>query len=50
MVDRRPKILKIRWLKHPKTVPKKRNLDQQVNDEKLHMRRSSTNIRFSGRK
>ena len=35
MVDRRQKIKKKHWLKHPKAIsPKKRNLDQNINESK----------------
>ena len=44
------KKIKFYWLKRPKTVPKKRNLDQKVNDSKLHVWSLSSNFRFSSRK
>ena len=50
MFGQRRKILKLHWLKHPKTVPKKRNLDQKVNDSKRHIWSLSLNFRFSSRK
>ena len=36
MVDRRRKILKLHWIKHPKILPppKKRNLDQKIDNSK----------------
>ena len=36
MVARRQKIKK-HWLKRPKAVPKKRNLDQNINYSKSHI-------------
>ena len=36
LVCRRRKILTLQWLKCP-TVPKNRNLDQKINDWKLHI-------------
>ena len=51
MVGRRRKILKIlHWLKCPKTVPKKTNLDQKINDYKPHIWSLSINFGFSSRK
>ena len=41
MAGRRQKIFKKLWLKHPKAVlPKKPNLDQNINDSKYHTRNS----------
>ena len=37
MVDRRRKIKKKHWLKHPKAILQKRNLDQNINDLKSHI-------------
>ena len=42
------KNLKLHWLKSPKTVPKKRNFDQKINDSKLHV--WSLSSKFSSRK
>ena len=36
VVGQRQICLKLQWLKHPKTVPRKRNLDQKINDSKPH--------------
>ena len=49
-VDRRRKILKIHWLKCPKTAPKKRNFDQKIDDWNPYIWSLSINFRFSGRK
>ena len=37
MVGRRRKTFRLHLLKRTKTVPKKRNLDQKINDSKLHI-------------
>ena len=50
MVCLRQKILKLLWLKSTKTVPEKRNLDQKINESKLHIRCLSINFRFSSTK
>ena len=36
VVGQRQICLKLQWLKRPKTVPRKRNLDQKINDSKPH--------------
>ena len=46
MVGRGQNILKLHWLKRPKTVPKKRNLDQKVNDSEPCIWSLSINVRF----
>ena len=48
MVDRRQKIKKKHWLKRPKAVPKKRNLDQNINNSKSHIWNSFYEIIVSG--
>ena len=40
------KKLKVNWLKHPQESPKKRNLDQKINDSKPHIWSLSFNFRF----
>ena len=50
MVNRRQKILKLHWLKRPKKVPNKRNLDQKMNDWKPNNWSLYFNFRFSSRK
>ena len=40
------KKLKLYLLKRPKTVPRKRNLDEKINDSKSHIRSLSFNFRF----
>ena len=50
MVGGRGRILKLHWLKSTKTVPKKWNWDQKINDSKLHICSLSINFRFFGRK
>ena len=50
MVGRRRKILKLHWLKDPKTVQKNEILDHKINDSKPHNWSSSSNFKFSGRK
>ena len=37
MVGRRRKLKRKQWLKHPKVVPQKTNLDQNINDSKSHI-------------
>ena len=37
MVIRRRKIKRKYWLKHPKAVPQKQNLDRNINDSKSHI-------------
>ena len=37
MVKKKQKIKKKHWLKRPKAVSKKRNLDQNINDSKSHI-------------
>ena len=37
MVSRRRKIKRKHWLKHPKSVPQKQNLDQNIDDSKSHI-------------
>ena len=46
----RRKVLKLHSLKCPKTVPKKWNLDQKVNDSKRYIWSLSLIFRFSNRK
>ena len=49
MVGRQQKILKNHWLKRPKAVPpKKRNLDQNINDSKSHIWNSLLKNTISG--
>ena len=50
MVGRRQKTLELHWLKRPKRIPKRRNLDQKINDSKSHIWRICLNFRFSSRK
>ena len=50
MDGRRQKTLKLHRLKRPKTVPKKQNLDQNINDSKTPIWSLFFNFRFSSRK
>ena len=50
MAGRGQKILKLHWLNCPKTVPRKQNLDQKINDSKPNIWSLFINFRFSGRK
>ena len=50
MVGRRQKVLKLHWLKRPKAVPKKQNLDHKTNNSKPHIWSLSIKFRFFGRK
>ena len=43
------KILKLHWLNHPKTVPRKQNHDQKINYSEPHIWSLSINFSFSGR-
>ena len=45
----RRKISKLHWLKRPKIVTKKRNLDQKIHDSKSHIWSLSFNFRFSSK-
>ena len=50
MVCLRQKILKLHCLKNTKTIPEKRNLDQKINESKLHIWHLSINFRFTSTK